>query len=524
MCRSSRTACARYRELPLRLAEFGAVNRYEPSGALHGLMRVRSFTQDDAHIFCTEEQLAEECHKINELILSVYGHFGFDKIVVKLSTRPDKRVGTDAMWDHAEAVMSRVLDEIKARHGNVVTTEPQPGRGRLLRAEVRIRAARRDRPRLAMRHDPGRLQPARALRRLLHRRQQREDDAGDDPSRHLRLDGALHRHPARASRRPSAAVARAVQIVVCTITSDADDVRARIRGQGEEAGPEGRDRPAQREDQLQGARALAGEGPGPASPSAARRRARTRCRCAAWARTRRRRWARTRRSTRWSSEAAAAGSAGGARRVALRSPAAPRPRLHGRRLPARTLPFRPQKLHHVRRSRSDDVPSWRSGSTPATRCASVSGAREVALDRFSPRATVLDWLREETGSEGDEGRLRRGRLRRLHGRAGAADGGGRLTYEAVNACILLLGQLDGAELITIEDLADGDDAASAAAGDGRPSRLAMRLLHARHRDEPVRRLPFRRACDLLRPLRPARRQSLPLHRLSPDPRRGARDL
>jgi threonyl-tRNA synthetase len=118
-----------YRELPLRLAEFGAVNRYEPSGALHGLMRVRSFTQDDAHIFCTEEQLAAECHKINELILSVYGHFGFDKIVVKLSTRPDKRVGTDAMWDHAEAVMSRVLDEIKARHCNVVTTAINPGEG-----------------------------------------------------------------------------------------------------------------------------------------------------------------------------------------------------------------------------------------------------------------------------------------------------------------------------------------------------------------------------------------------------------
>src|ERR1700726_5080038 len=118
-----------YRELPVRFAEFGAVNRYEPSGALHGLMRVRSFTQDDAHIFCTEEQMAEECHKINELILSVYGHFGFDKIVVKLSTRPEKRVGTDAMWDHAEAVMSRVLDEIKERHGNVVTTSLNPGEG-----------------------------------------------------------------------------------------------------------------------------------------------------------------------------------------------------------------------------------------------------------------------------------------------------------------------------------------------------------------------------------------------------------
>jgi threonyl-tRNA synthetase len=118
-----------YRELPLRFAEFGIVHRYEPSGALHGVMRVRAFTQDDAHIFCTEEQLAAECHKINELILSVYHDFGFDKIVVKLSTRPDKRVGADAMWDHAEDVMRRVLEEIKARHGNIVTTMINPGEG-----------------------------------------------------------------------------------------------------------------------------------------------------------------------------------------------------------------------------------------------------------------------------------------------------------------------------------------------------------------------------------------------------------
>ena len=118
-----------YRELPLRLAEFGVVHRYEPSGALHGVMRVRAFTQDDAHVFCTEDQLASECHKINELILSVYQDFGFDKIVVKLSTRPEKRVGADELWDHAEAVMSQVLEEIKARHGNVVTTELNPGEG-----------------------------------------------------------------------------------------------------------------------------------------------------------------------------------------------------------------------------------------------------------------------------------------------------------------------------------------------------------------------------------------------------------
>jgi threonyl-tRNA synthetase len=118
-----------YRELPVRFAEFGIVHRYEPSGALHGVMRVRAFTQDDAHVFCTEDQLAAECLEINELILSVYADFGFDKIIVKLSTRPEKRVGSDASWDHAEAVMNKVLEEIKARHGNVVTTMINPGEG-----------------------------------------------------------------------------------------------------------------------------------------------------------------------------------------------------------------------------------------------------------------------------------------------------------------------------------------------------------------------------------------------------------
>ena len=118
-----------YRELPLRLAEFGIVHRYEPSGALHGLMRVRGFTQDDAHVFCTEEQLAEECLKINDLILSTYADFGFEEIVVKLSTRPEKRVGSDAMWDHAEDVMTRVLAEIEKRAAGRIKTSVNPGEG-----------------------------------------------------------------------------------------------------------------------------------------------------------------------------------------------------------------------------------------------------------------------------------------------------------------------------------------------------------------------------------------------------------
>ena len=118
-----------YRDLPLRLAEFGVVHRYEPSGAMHGLMRVRGFTQDDAHVFCTEAQLADECLKINDLILSTYADFGFEgELTIKLSTKPEKRVGTDEMWDHAERVMATVLSEIQAS-SNHIKTAINPGEG-----------------------------------------------------------------------------------------------------------------------------------------------------------------------------------------------------------------------------------------------------------------------------------------------------------------------------------------------------------------------------------------------------------
>ncbi|CAD7054003.1 threonine--tRNA ligase [Pseudorhizobium endolithicum] len=118
-----------YRELPIRLAEFGLVHRYEPSGALHGLMRVRGFTQDDAHVFCTDEQMAAECLRINDLILSVYEDFGFGEIVVKLSTRPEKRVGSDDLWDRAESVMMDVLKTIEAQSGGRIKTGILPGEG-----------------------------------------------------------------------------------------------------------------------------------------------------------------------------------------------------------------------------------------------------------------------------------------------------------------------------------------------------------------------------------------------------------
>ncbi|MBE7185088.1 MAG: threonine--tRNA ligase [Methylobacterium mesophilicum] len=118
-----------YRDLPVKLAEFGNVHRYEPSGALHGLMRVRGFTQDDAHIFCTEEQLEAECLRINDLILSVYADFGFTEFHVKLSTRPEKRVGSDAAWDLAETIMARVLERIEKASGGQIKTSVNPGEG-----------------------------------------------------------------------------------------------------------------------------------------------------------------------------------------------------------------------------------------------------------------------------------------------------------------------------------------------------------------------------------------------------------
>ena len=102
-----------YRDLPLRMAEFGKVHRYEPSGALHGLMRLRGFTQDDAHIFCTEEQITNESKKVCDLILSIYKDFGFTDVRIKYSDRPEKRVGDDKIWDKAEAALKNAMEATK---------------------------------------------------------------------------------------------------------------------------------------------------------------------------------------------------------------------------------------------------------------------------------------------------------------------------------------------------------------------------------------------------------------------------
>ncbi|MDC3191034.1 threonine--tRNA ligase [Pseudoalteromonas elyakovii] len=112
-----------YRDLPLRMAEFGCCHRNEPSGALHGLMRVRGFTQDDAHIFCTEEQIMDEVSACIKMVYDTYETFGFEKIVVKLSTRPEKRIGEDEMWDKAELALA---DALKA---NNIEFDYLPGEG-----------------------------------------------------------------------------------------------------------------------------------------------------------------------------------------------------------------------------------------------------------------------------------------------------------------------------------------------------------------------------------------------------------
>ena len=112
-----------YRDLPYRMAEFGLVHRNEPSGSLHGLMRVRSFTQDDAHVFCTEEQIQEEVSKCIEMVFDTYKTFGFEEVDIKLSTRPEKRVGSEEIWDKAEDALAQALK------ANEIEFEYQPGEG-----------------------------------------------------------------------------------------------------------------------------------------------------------------------------------------------------------------------------------------------------------------------------------------------------------------------------------------------------------------------------------------------------------
>ena len=153
-----------YRDLPLKIAEFGKVHRFEPSGALHGLMRVRAFTQDDAHVFITEGQIAEESLKINDLILSIYEDFGFSDVTHQVLRPPGTAHRRRRVWDKAEAALMAALQGVRP------ALDAQQGRRRVLRPEARIRVARCHRPRLAVRHRAGRSQYAGPARRVLYRR------------------------------------------------------------------------------------------------------------------------------------------------------------------------------------------------------------------------------------------------------------------------------------------------------------------------------------------------------------------
>ena len=191
-----------YRDLPLRLAEFGLVSRNEREGVLHGLLRVRAFTQDDAHVFCTPDQITDEVDSICQAIDELYARFGFDQVRVELSTRPDKS------HRHRRAVGAGRGRAARGARAPGPRVRGQPGRGHLLRAEDRLPHHRRTRALLAVRHLPARLPDARALRPLLPGRRQRGAPAGDDPPRPAGLDGALRRNPHRAPRRALPGLAR----------------------------------------------------------------------------------------------------------------------------------------------------------------------------------------------------------------------------------------------------------------------------------------------------------------------------
>ena len=197
-----------YRDLPIRLAEFGCCHRNEPHGALHGILRVRQFTQDDAHIFCREDQIVEETRAFCDLLDSIYKDLGFSDYAIKLALRPEKRHGTDETWDKAEQDLRDAV-RLAGRDGPEYQWEELPGEGAFYSPEARIPPQRRDRPDLAVRHAPARLCDARPARRLLHRRGRREACAGDAAPRDHRHVRALPRHIDRASCRPLPALAGA---------------------------------------------------------------------------------------------------------------------------------------------------------------------------------------------------------------------------------------------------------------------------------------------------------------------------
>ena len=244
-----------YRDLPLRIAEFGKVHRYEPSGALHGLLRVRHFTQDDAHIFCTEDQITEECVRLNEQLLSIYRDFDFTDVRIKFADRPDKRVGADAVWDKAEAALKRAVEVAG------LTYDFNPGEGAFYgpKLEYVLRdTIGREWQCGTIQVDlnlPGRLgafyigpDGEKTLPVMIHRAMFGSLE---------RFTGILIEH--YAGHLPLWLVP--TQGVVATIVSEADPYAEEVLAGAQGGGTARRGRSPQREDQLQGPRAFARQGP-----------------------------------------------------------------------------------------------------------------------------------------------------------------------------------------------------------------------------------------------------------------------
>lgn len=200
-----------YRDLPLRMAEFGSCHRNEPSGSLHGLMRVRGFTQDDAHIFCTEEQIRDEVNGCIRLVYDMYSTFGFEKIVVKLSTRPEKRIGSDEMWDRAEADLAVALEE------NNIPFEYQLGEGAFYGPKIEFTLY----DCLDRAWQCGTVQLDFSLPSRLSASYVGEDNersTGNDSPRNSGVDGTFHRDPDRRIRWFLPDSLAPVQVVIMNIT------------------------------------------------------------------------------------------------------------------------------------------------------------------------------------------------------------------------------------------------------------------------------------------------------------------
>ncbi len=191
-----------YRELPLRLFEFGTVYRLEKSGVVHGMTRARGFTQDDAHIYCTREQMRDELRNLLTFVLGLLADYGLDDFYLELSTKnPDKFVGSDEVWEEATETLREVAE------GSGLELVPDPGGAAFYGPKISVQTTRRDRPDLADVDDPAGLQPAGAVRAGVHRARRLPAAAGDDPPRAVRLDRAVRRRPDRALRRRLPALA-----------------------------------------------------------------------------------------------------------------------------------------------------------------------------------------------------------------------------------------------------------------------------------------------------------------------------